>query len=160
MFIKRIVICGSISFYPEFVKIQRALGEARISSVIPSNDDEVKHKMSEAMFQDYKRKASFEHIKRIRDPRTVAILAVNIDKHNIHSYIGPNTFAEIAIAFAQSKKIYLLMEMPEIYKDELTAWRTIPLHGDLYQLINDFDRSQMGQGIQLELFTDILSEEL
>jgi len=79
-FAKRIIICGSISFYSEFIRIQRILRESDVLSIIPTDDDEIKSRISEEMFQDYKRKASFGHIKKIRDPRTFGILAVNLDK--------------------------------------------------------------------------------
>ncbi len=158
-FVKRIVICGSISFYSEFIRIQRILRESDVLSLIPTNDDEIKNRISEEMFQDYKRKASFGHIKRIRDPRTFGILAVNFDRYDILHYIGPNTFAEVAVAFAQSKRIYLLNGIPSVYEDELLAWRVIPLFGDLQQLIDDFHQNYLRETSQLQLFDEFSKKE-
>lgn len=158
-FIKRIVICGSISFYSECIRIQRILRESDILSLIPTDDDEIKNRISEEMFQDYKRKASFDHIKKIRDPRTFGILAVNFNKYDILHYIGPNTFAEVAVAFAQSKRIYLLNGIPNVYEDELLAWRVIPLFGDLQQLIDDFRQNYLRETSQLQLFDKFSKKE-
>ncbi len=158
-FVKRIVICGSISFYSEFIRIQRILRESDILSLIPTDDDEIKNRISEEMFQDYKRKASFDHIKKIRDPRTFGILAVNFNKYDILHYIGPNTFAEVAVAFAQSKRIYLLNGIPNVYEDELLAWRVIPLFGDLQQLIDDFHQNYLRETSQLQLFDKFSKKE-
>ena len=158
-FVKRIVICGSISFYSESIRIQRILRESDILSLIPTDDDEIKNRISEEMFQDYKRKASFDHIKKIRDPRTFGILAVNFNKYDILHYIGPNTFAEVAVAFAQSKRIYLLNGIPSVYEDELLAWRVIPLFGDLQQLIDDFHQNYLRETSQLQLFDEFSKEE-
>jgi hypothetical protein len=74
------------------------------------------------------------------DTRTCAVLAVNADKQGIRDYIGPNTFAELAIAFVNGKKIYLLQNVPRNLEDELTAWGAIPLRGDLSRLIEEVQR--------------------
>jgi hypothetical protein len=80
-------------------------------------------------------------------------------KYDISHYIGPNTFAEVAVAFAQSKKIYLLNGIPSVYEDELIAWRVIPLFGALHQLIDDFHKSYLRETSQLYLFDDSTTEE-
>jgi hypothetical protein len=72
------------------------------------------------------------------DPRTFAVLAINADKHGIRDYIGPNTFAEVAVAFSQGKRIYLLQDVPQNLEDELRAWGVVPLRGDLGRLVGDF----------------------
>ena len=51
--------------------------------------------------------------------------------YGIQNYIGPNSFAEIAFGFYFNKKVYLLNDIYEPYKDELIAWGVIPLNGNL-----------------------------
>lgn len=127
----RIVICGSMSFYRDMVDIQKVLANDGILSIVPESEGETVAAMSEERFVAFKKEVSFKYLKKIRAPETVAVLIVNKDKHGIHDYIGANTFAEIAIAFVQSKKIFLLQRMPEAYIDELQAWGSVELDGYL-----------------------------
>ena len=75
--------------------------------------------------------ASKLHFDEIANKKTDIVLAVNVTKNGIDKYIGPNTFAEIAMAFYFNKKIYLLNDIYEPYKDELEGWNTIALKGNL-----------------------------
>ena len=132
-----VVICGSMSHYQSMANIQKALYKESIISEIPKPDSAVYMNL-ESCIPEVKRQASMAHIKKIRSPWTHAILVVNLDKHGIDSYIGPNTFAEIAVAFAQMKNIYLLNGIPDFYWDELSAWGAIPLRGNLKILVRDY----------------------
>lgn len=141
---QRIVICGSMSSYNLFSQIRNLLENEGFNAVIPDSDEEILIKYPNINFEEHKRKASFNYLTKIKDPATRAILAVNPRKYDVDNYIGPNTFAEIAVAFAQKKKIYLLYSSPSMYEDELVAWNTISLNGnldilkrDLYKIMND-----------------------
>lgn len=141
---QRIVICGSMSSYNLFSQIRNLLENEGVNAVIPDSDEEILIKYPNINFEEHKRKASFNYLTKIKDPATRAILAVNPRKYDVDNYIGPNTFAEIAVAFAQKKKIYLLYSSPSMYEDELVAWNTISLNGnldilkrDLYKIMND-----------------------
>ena len=141
---QRIVICGSMSSYNLFSQIRNLLENEGFYAVIPDSDEEILIKYPNINFEEHKRKASFNYLTKIKDPATRAILAVNPRKYDVDNYIGPNTFAEIAVAFAQKKKIYLLYSSPSMYEDELVAWNTISLNGnldilkrDLYKIMND-----------------------
>ena len=68
---------------------------------------------------------------RIVDDATDAVLIINEDKEGKSNYIGPNSFAEIAMAFFNNKKIFLLNDIYEPYMDELSAWGVVCLNGDL-----------------------------
>lgn len=136
---KRIVICGSMSSYGQMLELQNELSSNNVSSIIPSNDDDKVLSLTQLQFEIYKRKISFRYLKKIRHPSTWAILIVNPKKYDIKNYIGPNTFAEIAIAFAQRKKIYLINDIPTVYHDELFAWRVISLNGNLSSMIQDYN---------------------
>jgi hypothetical protein len=74
----------------------------------------------------------------IKEEQTRAILVVNVDKDGCSDYIGPNSFAEIAVAFSEGREIYLFRGMPRIYEDELMAWGARCLNGDLSVLIEKF----------------------
>jgi hypothetical protein len=81
-----------------------------------------------------KREASMDYFEKIKDRKTRAILVINVDRENNRDYIGPNSFAEIAVAFAERREIFLFQGMPRAYADELTAWGARCLHGDLGRL--------------------------
>lgn len=60
------------------------------------------------------------------------ILVLNFDKRGIANYIGGNTLMEIAFAYVNDKKIFLLNPVPEVpYKDEILAMYTKILDGNL-----------------------------
>lgn len=100
-----------------------------------------------------KRLASYEHLRRVRSKTNGAVLAVNLDRDGIADYIGANTFAELAHAFAHRKRIYLWQGVPEAYEDELRAWGAICLQGDLDRLVQrELDCAAVA-GNQLQLFS-------
>jgi hypothetical protein len=148
---RRIVLIGSMSVYSQIIDIGRLLGAQGIQTVLPDPEDDTVQQMSLFEFEDFKRRVSFAHLRRIRDPRTYCVLAVNPDRYGILNYVGPNTFAEIAVAFAQTKKIYLLQGTPEAYADELSAWRSINLLGKIDRVIDDFRQDCMREDPQLRL---------
>lgn len=152
-FTQRIVICGSMSFYGEMLHIHKIFKNKGIHSIVPEPEDQY-NKDLEKNFWDFKRRVSFQYLRKIRSPSTIAILAVNKDKHGIHDYIGPNTFAEIAVAFAQQKKIFLLQGIPKEYIEELSAWRVIPLNDYLYDIFNYYNSELENSLRQLDLFDD------
>jgi len=149
---RRIVLIGSMSVYNEIIDCAAKLKALDIQTIVPEPEDIAIQQLSQADFEDFKRRVSFAYLRKIRDPRTYCVLAVNSDRHGIMNYVGPNTFAEIAVAFAQSKRIYLFQGTPEAYVDELSAWRTISLHGTLERLIGDFRDDCMVADAQRRLF--------
>lgn len=151
-FRQRIVICGSMSFYGEMVNYKRMLEKYGIPALVPKYEDFYVASFTKKEFEAFKKTVSFGYLKHIRRLETVAILAVNRDKYGIPDYIGPNTFAEIAVAFAQGKKIFLLQGIPEVYASELDAWGVIPLNGRISYLLEYY---RAVTSIQLRLFEDI-----
>lgn len=118
---KTIVICGSMAFKKDMLDILYNLEKAGFRAELPL----------ECMNEEPKHIASRAHFNRIIDKETDGILVVNKTKNGLDNYIGPNSFAEIAFAFFHNKQIYLLNDIYEPYKDELTAWNAIPLHNKL-----------------------------
>jgi hypothetical protein len=146
------VICGSMSFYRQMVEHQQMLASAGIWCVIPSSDNGFEFSLTQEEFQRHKLKTSKQHIRRIRDSKTLGILVVNYDKYENRNYIGANTFAEIAVAFAHYKKIFLYQGIPDFYRDELLAWQATPLFGRLSVLIDEYREAQAYLRSQLSLF--------
>lgn len=153
-FKQRIVICGSMSFYGDMLDIQNLLKNNGILSIVPEAENQYTDILSKKDFNTFKRHVSFQYLKKIRAPETVAILAVNRDKHGIKDYIGPNTFAEIAIAFAQGKQIFLLQGIPDVYLDELHAWGVVPLDGSISKMLQYYRTVIEPSARQLTLFED------
>lgn len=148
----RVVICGSMVFYAEMVQQKRLLREAGLNSITPIPDTDVFRPTEEDDSIIIKRVASMKHIRKIRDQKTFGILVMNLDKHGISDYIGPNTFAEIAVALAHYKRIYLYQGVPAFYEDELTAWGAIPMNGNLSRLIDDLHQQSVTCAQQRDLF--------
>jgi hypothetical protein len=149
---RQLVLIGSMSVYPELCAYAEMLNDAGINTVVPEPEQESVHQFSLPEMESFKREVSLKHIRQIRRPETWGVLAVNIDRHGILNYIGPNTFAEIAVAFAQFKKIYLLHGTPQFYLDELSAWQAIPLRGQIDILIEDFMEATQTYSKQMNLF--------
>src|SRR5260221_5507526 len=100
---QRVVISGSMSFHSTMLEEARLLSKAGIRVLVPPSDSGMLDDLTGDLYQEAKRRLSMQHIRKIRDPKTCALLVVNCDKHGIPDYIGPNTFAEIAIALAHYK---------------------------------------------------------
>lgn len=150
---RRVVLIGSMGAYQHILDVAQDLATAGIDTVVPEAEEQVVQQLSLLDFEQFKRRVSFAYLKKIRDPRTFCVLAVNVDRHGILNYVGPNTFAEIAVAFAHTKKIYLLQGVPEAYVDELSAWRAISLRGDISALVADFWENYAAEKHpQLQLF--------
>lgn len=135
-----VVICGSMSFYNEMIYLQKELSNNGISTLIPDSDELFYEKIinsnNKLSLDEFKSTASRIHIKKIWRITTRAILVVNSKKRDIDNYIGANSLAEIALAFALNKKVFLLYDYPAIYSDELSAWGATPLMGDLDGIIS------------------------
>ncbi len=149
----RVVLCGSMSAYGEMLRIQKILQRSGIPTVVPVAEDHIKHSLTPEEFRLFKRKVSYQYLRKIRHPSTFAVVAINCDKYDIRNYVGPNTFAEIAVAFAQSKRIYLYQDMPEAFEDELQAWAAIPLCQEFSKLVGDFRAFCKHEDAQLLLFS-------
>ena len=121
---KRIVLCGSMKLKEKIFEIEKILKNKGYEVVTPK---EFKVEMT-------KGDATKLHFDEITNEKTNIVLTVNVTKNGIENYIGPNTFAEIAMAFYFNKKIYLLNDIYEPYRDELEGWNVIPLKGNLDNL--------------------------
>ena len=122
--IKNIVLCGSMKVKDKIVDLSKELEEMGYNVLLPV----------ECMQGLDKVIASRAHFDRIADPKNDTILIVNATKNGIDNYIGPNSFAEIAFGFYFNKKVFLLNDIYEPYKDEIIGWNVTPLKGNLNKL--------------------------
>jgi len=123
----RVVLCGSMAFHEDMSRIAATLAGHGIECAKPEALDPEAETGEAPLGREYKRKVSRIHMDKVMAPSTAAILVANFDKHGIPGYVGPNTFAEIAVAFSQNKPIFLLNGLPDIYADELSAWEAVDL---------------------------------
>ncbi len=122
--IKNIVLCGSMKVKDKIIEIGQILEEKGYNVLLPKECMEGQPKIS----------ASRTHFNRIANPENDTILIVNATKNKIENYIGPNSFAEIALAFFYNKNIFVLNDYYEPYIDELEGWNVKKLHGNLDNL--------------------------
>ena len=130
-----VVVCGSMSHFGSMCQVRKELLEDEVPVALPDVEDEDVASLDEVHYRSFVGKAALNHLRRVRSPRTFAILVVNFDKEGIEDYIGPSTFAEIASAASHSKRIFILNEFPTVYRDVLNAWKAVPLHGRLDSLV-------------------------
>jgi len=132
---RRVVICGSMKILDLMSRIARFLRTAGLETVVPTPDQPAPDWSAER-FNLMKREAAWRHMSHIRQDHTAAILVVNVDRPNVPHYIGPNSFAEIGVAFAARRQVFLLQGMPDSYAEELTAWGVTCLDRDVRPLLD------------------------
>lgn len=118
---RNIVLCGSMRVKDRIIEIANKLEAMGYNVLLPV----------ECMQGVQKVIASRAHLNRVIDKDNEIILIVNETKNGIENYIGPNSFAEISFGFYYNKRVYLLNDIYEPYKDELIGWGIIPLRGKL-----------------------------
>ncbi len=118
---ENIVLCGSMKIKEKIKDIAKTLENMGYNVLLPV----------ECMQGIEKTIASRAHLNRIINPENEIILIVNETKNGIENYIGPNSFAEISFGFYYNKRVYLLNDIYEPYKDELIGWNIKTLKGNL-----------------------------
>ena len=121
---KNIVLCGSMKVKDKIMDVNNELVSLGFNVLLPK----------ECMEGLPKEIASRKHFDRISDKNNNYVLVVNVPKNGIDNYIGPNSLCEIAFGFYYNKKIFLLNDIYEPYKDELEGWKVICLNGDLSKI--------------------------
>jgi hypothetical protein len=133
---RRVVVCGSMSSLSRMDEIRQTLHLADVPAVTPSPDNDIWLNLAPTDVAEKKRLASLRHIRRILHHTTAAVLVMNLDKYGTQDYIGPNAFAEIAVAFAHGRQVFLFQGMPDQYADELMAWGVTCLYCDIAALVD------------------------
>jgi len=117
----KIVLSGSKKFIPKFFELEKELTEMGHTVIVPR----------EFIVDMEKKDASLLHFSEVQKDDVDCMLIVNESKNGLENYIGANGFAEIAFGFYFNKKVYLLNDIYEPYREELEGWGIIPLKGDL-----------------------------
>lgn len=144
---KAIILCGSMKVKEKIFVIRDILCNGGFDVLLP-----------EVCIENVdKAEVSRTYFEKIID-NDCYVLIINEEKDGIKNYIGPNTLCEIAFGFYYNRKIFLLHDIYELYKDELTAWGVIPLNGNLDK-INKFylDKDKNNGLITLYELTSIVS---
>ncbi len=142
----KITICASIDITPMIREIADKLVELGHEVEIPKYSKkildgeitlekflEIKQREGDMIF----RRAGEDLIKRYYNKikESDAILVLNVDKHEVHNYIGGNTFLEIGFAYILGKKIFLFNDIPNMhYSDEIRAMSPVIINGDLRKI--------------------------
>ena len=124
--VKNIVLCGSMKVKEQIIEVSKELEKMGYNVLLPV----------ECMQGLEKVIASRAHFDRISNPENDTILIVNATKNGIENYIGPNSFAEIAFGFYFNKRVLLLNDIYEPYKDEIVGWNVKCLNGDLSKIFS------------------------
>ena len=123
-----IALCGSRCFFGHMLELQKSLARRGVASSLPllyeEGDDPAQH--------------ARRWVERIRSPETRALLVVNLEKYGVPDYVGPHVLAEVGLATAEHKPVYLLGGIPAFCRDEFTAWGVTPLEGAVTTLIGEF----------------------
>ena len=128
---KRIVLCGSRKFKDNIINLGKEIENKGYEVIIPK----------EFLVPMSKKEHSKLHFSEIAKEETDCILVVNENKGEIKNYIGPNSFAEIAMAFFYDKKIFLKNDIYEPYQDELVGWEVIPLKGHVEEIYKELEKN-------------------
>ena len=142
----KIVICGSIDFYDEMLKIKGELETLGHEVKLPPA--EVKDKDGNIIsVQEYyklrksetnndswiwgrKNKSMKEHMNKIA--WSEGVLVLNYDKKEVENYIGGNTLLEMGVALHLGKKMFILNNIPNLsYKEEILGMKPFVIRGDL-----------------------------
>ena len=131
----KLVICGSMSFAKEMKETQVLLEAQGHTVFVPRNLNDFLNgtparekkelKIQHDVFKDY--------FNKIRN--SDGVLVLNGMTTLFPGYIGVNALIEMAFAYVQNKKIFLLNQIPEMdYSDEIEALTPTILNGDLSSL--------------------------
>lgn len=139
-----------MTFFGHMLELRDQLWQEHVESALPDRESE-ERLYDPRQYELFRRKVVRRHLSRVRSHRTFGILVTNFDKHGIADYIGPSTFAEIATAAATNKRIYVLQDFPDVFREVLMDWGAVPLRGLLRPLIEQY-RESCPPETQLELF--------
>lgn len=136
---KTIALCASVSAYPRLKPIYEYLTSHGWEVLVPLSAQPLTRgkeiELTGEVTVAGKQKAMYFHCENIL--KSDAILVVNLDKHGVTGYIGPNVLMEIGLAFAHRKKIFILNKTltDNAFADELEAMMPVYLAGDIKKIV-------------------------
>jgi hypothetical protein len=134
----KITICGSLQFIAQMMDVKSKLEQKGYTVLVPlsaeinqSKDWWNKLKSEDIMkFASSKGERMMGHFDKIKS--SDAVLVLNYDKEEKKNYIGANTLMEMAVAFENNKKIFILNELAEGSNyEEIISMSPIILNGNL-----------------------------
>ena len=138
----KITLCGSIKFIKEMIEVKSGLEEQGHDILLPLSAEKnetkafwnelKKNKIEE--FVSLKGERMKGHFNKIKS--SDAVLVLNYDKEGKINYIGPNTFLEMAVAFDNGKKIFVLNPLPDYDQnyEELISLSPIIINSNLLKI--------------------------
>ncbi len=127
-----ITICGSMYFFEYILELKNKLEGLGHEVLIPSDEGKsFDYQKMTAEEQERVKKGFIDlHLDKIK--KAEAILVVNMEKHGVDNYIGPNTFLEMGFAYALQKKIFLYNPVPnQPNTTEILGLKPLVLYQDL-----------------------------
>lgn len=137
----KFVICGSMKFSKEMVKLKERLSSFGFDDVaIPRNSEKYAsgELNSETSHESTRNKIEGDLVRRYYNEikEADAVIIANYDKEGIKDYVGGNAFLEAAFAHVLEKDLYFLFNIPEMsYTDELKALQPVILSDDLSKIV-------------------------
>lgn len=126
----KITICGSMAFVDEMQKVKADLEARGLEVCAPVREAQGNFAGTAGGSVVSKSEAIRRHFDKVA--WADAILVLNQEKHNLPSYIGPNTLMEMGLAFYFKKPIYLMFDIPiGQFTEEITGMNPTTLRGDL-----------------------------
>lgn len=121
-------------FHEQMKDIERKLHELGFNTYVPElGGNEDFSKMTVEQIRQIKGQHKSKHREEISS--SDAILVTNYEKKGIPNYVGPSALAEIGMAYALQKKIFLLFDIPATEnRIELLGMGIISLNGKLERL--------------------------
>lgn len=133
----KIVVCGSMSNYPQMADLKNRLiaGGHEIMLPDPSNDKQLNEIIENKYVDTFELKIKYNYIKKHFQHivKGDCVLIANFDKNGVKNYVGGNSFLEMGFAYTMNKPIYLLNPIPSIeyYYNEMAAMQPIILYGNI-----------------------------
>lgn len=147
-----LVLAGNNAFLNSMKEFKDWFNDKTIPCYISYEDKAVWKQYDIFSFDKFLSLSYQKVVRKIRDPRTFGIVVFNYDLYGISNYIEPSTFAQIAIAITQGKKVYLVSDYPEIYEKELKNWKCKVINGDINKVYKDLEDKIFFDNQQLSLF--------
>lgn len=134
----KLMICGSMYFSKEMLKIKKTLEDLGHEAMVPSDVKECLKNPDLNMDLDYCLKNNIDKKDFNQVVESDGIIVLNYDKNNIKGYIGGAALMEIGLARHFNKKIFLLFDPPREedlrYALEVKLTKPIILNGDLSRI--------------------------
>lgn len=128
----KIALCGSMTFWDDFISTAKQLQANGVKPLLPDFvDDFITNSNGEFLSDELTyNKLINSHIQNIKNAN--AVLVINGRKNEIDGYVGANTILEIGVAYAIGLPIFLLRQMDsQPSRDVVLGTLPVVLDGDV-----------------------------